>query len=79
MPFSGGVLADPVPLKVTFWGAPAASSDIESVPVTSPEPPGAKVTLIVQLPSDGTLPTQLSFSAKLAVVEILPMFSAAVP
>ena len=78
-PVSSGVIVAPVPLRETFWGLPAASSAIESVPFTSPEPSGVKVTRIVQMPNDGTPPTQLLVSAKLLLVVILEMFNAMAP
>src|SRR5262249_56685323 len=79
MPVSGGVSVEPLPLKLTCWGAPAASSDIESVPVMSPETPGVKVTPIVQLAPGARLGIQLLFSAKLAVAATVPTLSATVP
>ena len=78
-PVSEGVFVDPVPLRETFWGLPGASSDIDSMPVNSPEAPGVKVTLIVQLAPDAKLGTQLLVSAKLAVAAICEMFNVAVP
>jgi hypothetical protein len=68
-----------VPVNDTVWGLPAASSDIESVPVTSPAPSGVNVTPIEQAPSDVRLPTQLSVSAKLLLVVMPATFSATLP
>jgi hypothetical protein len=79
LPVSKGVFVDPVPLNDTFCGLPVASSDIESVPVTAPEPPGVKVTLIVQVSRDSRLPTQVLCSAKLLLAVIFATLSATAP
>jgi hypothetical protein len=76
---SRGVIVDPVPLRETFWGLPAASSVIESVSVTVPEPPGVKVTLIAQVACDARLGTQLLVSGKLVLAAILATMSGTLP
>lgn len=78
-PVSKGVFVDPVPLRGTVWGLPGASSDIESVPVISPDAPGMKVTLIVQVFRDARLGTQSSVSANVAVAAICTTFNVSVP
>jgi hypothetical protein len=76
---SKGVVAEPVPVNVTTCGLPAASSAIESVPLTSPTPPGEKVTPIVHVAPEATLGMQSSDSAKCSLVVMLPTFKAVVP
>ena len=78
-PVNTGVLVEPVPLRETICGLPGESSDTESSPLTPPEPPGVKVTLIVHEPP-GTRPgRQRSVSAKLEVVATREMFSVPLP
>ena len=78
-PVNGGVFVDPLPLNETTCGLPVALSDIDSAPLTSPAPPGVKVTAIAHVAPGATLGMQLSASAKPAAAEILAKFSVMVP
>jgi len=78
-PVSRGVSVDPVPLRETVWGLPVASSEIERVPFSGPEPPGVNVTPMIQAALDAKLGRQLFVSAKPLLAAISPMFSARAP
>src|SRR4051794_13588937 len=63
----------PVPVRPTVWGVPAASSEIDTVPLRGPVAVGVNVTEIVQLPAGATAaPVQVSVEtakSPLAVTE----------
>ena len=69
----------PAPLNLTACGLPDALSVTKSMPVRLPVVLGVKVMLISQLVAGARLPTQLSLSAKWAVVSISVTFRVAPP
>src|SRR5437879_6046093 len=68
----------PVPLRLTVWGLPEASSVKVSVPVRVPVVDGVKVTLTQQLPPAGRLVPHV-FVAKSPVADTLEIFSVVLP
>ena len=68
-----------MPVKLTVWGLPAASSATLNVPLRVPVAVGVKVTLIAQLAPAATELPQVFVCAKSPLAAMLVMFSVAVP
>jgi len=73
----------PVPVRLTAWGLPTASSAIVRVAARLPVAPGVNVTLMVQLPPAASEPPQLFDAAKspglVPDTAMLEKFKAALP
>ena len=68
-----------MPLRETVCGLPDALSVTEIEPFKLPEPPGVKVTVMVQFAPGARVTPQLSDCAKFALAAMLVMLSVAVP